>query len=192
MCLHRCLNVICQSGVHLIIKTKNTPTPPFTWAKGDCVAPLKGLTARDWILPFQKTPNPNKAKMNVRALLVTFIPAAAAVCHLGVRPVIMQSDMVQYIYGSPSCKGALCCAVKLILRFFVFHRIFKLPCSEPVSALVNQVKAWSTNKCRDGQEKCMYEVTTLLHLIWVNCNVFSDYLLWQLGMVIKIHFWLTF
>uniref|UniRef100_A0A3Q1F322 Uncharacterized LOC110949212 n=1 Tax=Acanthochromis polyacanthus TaxID=80966 RepID=A0A3Q1F322_9TELE len=36
--------------------------------------------------------------------------------------------------------------------------IFKLPCSEPVNVLVKEVKAWSTKKCLDGQEKCMYQL----------------------------------
>ncbi|MEQ2256812.1 hypothetical protein ILYODFUR_027949 [Ilyodon furcidens] len=35
---------------------------------------------------------------------------------------------------------------------------FRLPCSEPVSDLMNQLKAWSTKKCRDGPEKCMYKI----------------------------------
>ncbi|KAM9718455.1 uncharacterized protein ACNS7B_019632 [Menidia menidia] len=35
---------------------------------------------------------------------------------------------------------------------------FRLPCSQPVGDLVNQVKTWSTKKCRDGPEKCMYKI----------------------------------
>ncbi len=53
----------------------------------------------------------------------------------------------------------------MYVKCFLFpRRIFKLPCAEPASALVKQVKAWSTRKCYDSQEKCMYEVIkTSLH-----------------------------
>uniref|UniRef100_A0A3P9LWA8 Uncharacterized protein n=1 Tax=Oryzias latipes TaxID=8090 RepID=A0A3P9LWA8_ORYLA len=37
---------------------------------------------------------------------------------------------------------------------------FRLPCSEPVRDLVKQLKTWSTKKCRDGPEKCRYEILT--------------------------------
>uniref|UniRef100_A0A3Q2ZJV4 Uncharacterized protein n=1 Tax=Kryptolebias marmoratus TaxID=37003 RepID=A0A3Q2ZJV4_KRYMA len=36
---------------------------------------------------------------------------------------------------------------------------FTLPCSEPVTDLVKQLKSWSSKKCRDGSERCMYEIT---------------------------------
>uniref|UniRef100_A0A3B3DAN3 Uncharacterized protein n=1 Tax=Oryzias melastigma TaxID=30732 RepID=A0A3B3DAN3_ORYME len=35
---------------------------------------------------------------------------------------------------------------------------FRLPCSGPVGDLVNQLKTWSSKKCRDGPEKCNYEI----------------------------------
>ncbi|KAK9538620.1 hypothetical protein VZT92_003782 [Zoarces viviparus] len=35
---------------------------------------------------------------------------------------------------------------------------FPLPCTEPVSGLVSQVKAWSTKECHGSQEECMYEI----------------------------------
>ncbi|KAG8014242.1 hypothetical protein GBF38_016666 [Nibea albiflora] len=38
--------------------------------------------------------------------------------------------------------------------------LFELPCTEPISALVNQVNDWSSQKCQDSQEKCMYEVVS--------------------------------
>ncbi|TMS09435.1 hypothetical protein E3U43_002094 [Larimichthys crocea] len=37
--------------------------------------------------------------------------------------------------------------------------LFELPCTEPISALMNQVNDWSSDKCQDSQEKCMYEIT---------------------------------
>lgn len=44
-------------------------------------------------------------------------------------------------------------------EYFLFPgRVFKLPCTEPAGAIVNQVKAWSQKKCSDSQEKCNYEV----------------------------------
>ncbi|KAM9718951.1 uncharacterized protein ACNS7B_019972 [Menidia menidia] len=36
--------------------------------------------------------------------------------------------------------------------------VFKVPCTQPRTAMVNQVKAWGTYKCYDSQEQCSYEI----------------------------------
>ncbi|CAL1580264.1 unnamed protein product [Knipowitschia caucasica] len=36
--------------------------------------------------------------------------------------------------------------------------LFNLPCARPNRALVRQVMNWSSNKCADEEEKCMYKV----------------------------------
>lgn len=69
----------------------------------------------------------------------------------------MQSSVVSIINTTYS-SGYLPFFGKGKLFFPLFQRIFKVPCTKPEDAMVEQVKALSNYSCFESDEQCAYEV----------------------------------